>query len=100
MYMNVFLSCHRTFGYIIQAVISSFYGPYILKCLTGCLFCLKLSGDVTEYMISNVSLFDGERYRFTVIACNRAKLCKRSESTEHLVCNLDKITSYLNDHFM
>ena len=103
MYINFFfLNCHRTFSHIVkpasfsvylkqqpscQAVITCFYGPYILKCLTCCLLCLKLSGDVTEYIISNVSLFDGERYRFTVIACNRAKLCKRSESPQHLVCN-------------
>ncbi|XP_078701246.1 uncharacterized protein LOC144927586 [Branchiostoma floridae x Branchiostoma belcheri] len=46
---------------------------------------IKVSGNDQSYTFSNMTLHDGNRYSVTVVACNRAKLCTESTSTEIMV---------------
>ncbi|XP_078700910.1 uncharacterized protein LOC144927390 [Branchiostoma floridae x Branchiostoma belcheri] len=46
---------------------------------------IKVSGNDRSYTFSNMTLHDGNRYSVTVVACNRAKLCTESTSTEIMV---------------
>ncbi|XP_078661603.1 uncharacterized protein LOC144905733 [Branchiostoma floridae x Branchiostoma belcheri] len=46
---------------------------------------IKISGNDQSYTFSNMTLHDGNRYSVTVVACNRAKLCTESTSTEIMV---------------